>query len=470
MKLSDKTRRKIVELREELESIAGSHHDGSTTTYCYDDLELDAFLKFHKSIPSAAKALLNARQWKQENPVSIANVAPFYRTPPSTGGSKTKLPPAFLVCLEDGQGSVARDTEGRPIIWMMGIIYGTKHELQQQLVYALQRASHYRLPHHHPDEVCFITEVMSRDKFNYNPLRLGMCHTFRFPDAAVRSLLDFMRTTFPGSQYSVLHFCGLPSVITGTFQMIKPFVSTEAFNRLNLQSNFGYLKRDGHVDPKYLLPEWDKEGTFHFDLDAYVEWRAKEEGIAVNQLPPRGGGRSYELQTNNNPDDFGLSTLALLGTPESLQNNVIKMGWMEKRGSGMGLFATNRWKSKYMVLTPGCLFYFGSSKISASNVASRMISLDGGETCSVCQLLDNNEQEGNDDKKAQILLHAEGRDYIFGFSNDKDAQEWLVALQRQCQTTVEDDDDDADVSSTSTSEEPVVINPASVSILLVGAF
>jgi PH domain len=447
MKNSEKKRRNMEQLREDLESLCPDTH-GST----YSDLELDSFLTFHKSVPAAAKALLNARRWKEDNPVNIADVASYYRSPPGA-----KSPPAFLACLEDGQGGVARDNEGRPIIWMMGIIYGTKEELRQQLVYSLQRAARYRLPHHRPDEVCFVTEVMARE--SPNPLRLGMCSTFRFPDAAVRSLLDFMRATYPGSQFSVLHFCGLPSVVTGTFKMVKPFVSIEAFNRLNLKSNFSHLKRDGHVDPASLLPHWDNQGTFRFDLDEYVEWRAKEEGIAFGRIPHRGGGRSYESKSN--PEDFGLTTMALLGSPEA-RLNVIKMGWVDKRGSGAGLFASNRWKSKYMVLTPGCLFYFESPKISASNVPSRMISIDG-EASSVRRL--ESTEEGND-KTAMLQLLSEGREYIFGFSNEEEAEEWLQVLQIQCQS---DDDGDASTGSASTID-PIMVYPASVSVLCVGAY
>jgi PH domain len=447
MKTNEKKRRNILQLREELESLCPDT-PGST----YSDLELDSFLTFHKSVFSASKALLNARRWKDDNPVNIADVAQYYRSPP-----RAKSPPAFLACLEDGRGDVARDNEGRPIIWMMGIIYGTKEELRQQLVYALQRAAQYRLPHHRPDEVCFVTEVTARD--NPNPLRLGMCSTFRFPDAAVRSLLDFMRATFPGSQYSVLHFCGLPSVVTGTFKMVKPFVSIEAFNRLNLKSNFCHLKQDGHVDPASLLPHWDKEGTFRFDLDEYLEWRAKEEGIALSRIPPCGGGRAYEIESK--PEDFGLTTMSLLGCPEARQS-VIKMGWVDKRGSGVGLFASNRWKSKYMVLTPGCLFYFESPKISGSNVPSRMIVIDC-EASDVCRL--ESTEEGND-KTAMLRLQCDGRGYIFGFSNEEEAEEWFQALQGQCQS---DDDGYESTVSTSTAET-VMVYPASVLTLYVGAY
>ncbi|CAB9515766.1 expressed unknown protein [Seminavis robusta] len=448
--IKEKNRAKIALLHEELEALTPS-----STKANYSDLELDSFLQFTRSVPAAAKALLAARQWKEENPVSIADVASFYRAP-----SGTKIPPACLVCLEDGKGGVARDSEGRPIIWMMGVIYGNKEELKQQVTYALQRAAKYRLPHHRPDEVCFVTEVMSRTA---NPLRLGLCSTFRFPDSAVRSLFDVMKTYFPGSQFSVLHFCGLPGFVTSAFKMIKPFVSAEVFSRLKLKPNFVHLKRDGYVDPESILPEWDKAGTFQFDLDEYVEWRAKQEGIPLSQIPPRGQGRSYSSFSDNNPADFGLTTEALLGSPEKRQE-VIKMGWMEKRGSGMGMFSSFRWKTKYMLLTPGCLFYFETGKISNTNTAQRMITIEPGSSVERLPCT----EEGND-MKAMICLQSEGRDYIFGFTNEDEAEEWLCALQSECQNQNEDDDDE-DTDATSTGTPEPLIYPTSVKRLLVGEF
>jgi len=245
----------LEQLRDELESLS---HDSSAHT----DLELDSYLKFQKNVSSAAKALVASTDWKRRNPVNIADVSCFYRAPP---GGRSE-PPGCLVCLEDMKGNVARDVEGRPIIRMMGMVFGSEEELKQQIAYALQRAACYRLPHHRPGEVCFVTEVWDRETNSLSP-------TFRFPDAAVRSLFDFMKYYYPGSQFSVLHFCGVPSFVAGFFKMVKPFLGEEMFGRLKFKSNYVHLKRDGHVTPDNLLPHWDKEGAFEFDLDQYVEWR-----------------------------------------------------------------------------------------------------------------------------------------------------------------------------------------------------
>lgn len=403
-KTSDAQREKIQQLRTELMGLAP---ESSET---YSDLELDSYLQFQKSVSAAARTLLASRKWQKENPITIADVAPFYRAPPGK-----KNPPACLACLEDGKGGVARDHEGRPIICMMGVIYGNVEELKKQVAYALQRADIYRLPHHRPGEVCFVTEALSRESGWLSP-------SFRVPGAAVRSLFDFMKNYFPGSQFSVLHFCGLPSFVVGFFKVIKPFMSEEIFGRLKLKSNFAHLKKDGYVKKDSLLPHWDKEGTFEFDLDKYVEWRAREEGIPLTDVCARGHGRAYD-------GPLAYSTISVtaqdvLGTEEA-REDIVKKGWGEKQGSGLGLFSSNRWKSKYLVLTSGLLFYFESAKVSDTNEASRMIPID--KNSSVARLAAN-----PDEKKHMLCLSAD-REYVFGFSSEKEAQEWANVLQKQCE-------------------------------------
>ena len=424
----------IRELRDELEVLRPARDVSS-----YTDLELDSYLKMQRSVASAAKALVASEQWRRDHPVTIADVAPFLRAPPNQA-----TPPACLVCLEDGKGNVARDRQGRPIILMIGVIHGTEEELQQQISYALQRAAVYRLPHHQRvDEVCFVAEVQSRGETkSLNP-------SFRIPDGPVRSLFDFMKSKYPGSQFSVVHFCGLPGFVTQFFKLVKPFVSEELWSRLKLKSSFAHLKAGGYVDPSSLLPEWDKEGTFYFDLDMYVEWRAQEEGISVDRLCQRGQGRTYDGIFSISPP--ALTMEQLMGTPEK-RENVLKKGWVEKQGSGLGLFATNRWKSKYMVLQPGLLVYFESNKISSTNEASKWIPMDGSS--SVKRMV-------SDDNKAVFCLQSAGRDYLFGCKNEQEADDWLLALGKQCCGG----DTECEL------EEPhVMISPSKASSLCVGDF
>jgi len=409
-------------------------HDASLHT----DLELDSYLTFQRSVPAAAKALISSEEWKRDHPVSIVDVAPFLRSPPGHS-----VPSACLACLEDMKGNVARDTHGRPIILMMGMTYGTQLELEQQVAYALNRARQYRLPHLRPDEVCFVVEVMSRET-KWLPA------SFRIPDGPVRMLCDFMKTKYPGSQYSAIHFCGLPSFVVQFFKLVRPFVSDQLWSQLKLKKSFAHLKEGGHVAPSSLLPEWDKEGCFHFDLDMYVEWRAQVEGVSRHDLCPRGRGRQYDSVFSLHPS---LTLETVLGIPNQ-RENVIKTGWAEKQGSGMGLFASNRWKPKYLVLQPGVLIYFESNQISKTNVASKWIPID--ESSSVERRFSTENNKGY-----VVCLISAGREYLFGFKTEKEASDWMRVLQQQYDQKAATSDEDESI-------EP--INPLKVSSLLVGDF
>ena len=154
-------------------------------------------------------------------------------------------------------------------------------------------------------------------------------------------------------------------------------MSEEMYSRLNVKSNTGHLQKEGYMTTDNLLPEWDPQGTFHFNLDDYVDWRAHEERDMIRPdqtVCPQGQGRSYKGKLEI-PQASVLTTKQLLGSPEA-RENVMKSGWADKRGSGLGLFASNRWKRKFVILTQGLLTYFESAKISSSNHASRTIFID----------------------------------------------------------------------------------------------
>ena len=397
----------IAELRQQLSSLDASEE----STEELSDAELASFLHIQPSVEAAAKAIVAAEKWKHENGLTIKNVAEFLRSPPGA-----TMPPGCLVCLEDGKGGVARDKKGRPIIMKIGMMYGSEEEMKHQLAYAVQRANTYINPEDYPDlapyECCFVVEVCSRETGSLNA-------TFRFPDANTRSLLDFMKRVYPGSQFSVAHFCGLPSFVVGSFKLVKPFVSKEIFDRLKLKSSFKHLKKEGYVEPASLISHWDPEGTFDFDLDRYVEWRAEEEGVPLDQICARGQGRSYNAKSEM---ERAVSLFELLGTADN-REKILKHGSVEKKGSGVGLFASSRWKPKFLVLAPGMLLYFDSKKISDSNVASRLIPI--GPSADVERIY------GEEGKKAAMRFFCGEREYIFGFSAVQEAEEWTQALRKQ---------------------------------------
>ena len=67
-----------------------------------------------------------------------------------------------------------------------------------------------------------------------------------------------------------------------------------------------------------------------------------------------------------------------------------------------------------------------------------------------------------------INLQSEGRDYIFGFTNEEEADEWLTALHSECQSHNDDDDEETEATSIGTPEP--LIYPTSVKTLLVGEY
>lgn len=163
-----------------------------------------------------------------------------------------------------------------------------------------------------------------------------------------------------------------------------------------------------------LLPVWDKDGTFQFDLDEYVEWRAREEGADENQICPRGMGRQYQ------EDDSLVSAADLLDGEQAMKAmKVIKYGKCQKQGSGIGFFGTTRWKEKLMVVIPTALFYFDSQDITKQNKARRFIPLDPSCTVSV---------RDYDTTLIVVRVHAMARDFDFGFNNRDEATEWAKAI------------------------------------------
>ena len=89
-----------------------------------------------------------------------------------------------------------------------------------------------------------------------------------------------------GALFSSSHFCGLPMFVTWAFRLVRPFMRAETYEAMVLKPSFAHLPK--HMDAEMMLPRWG--GTRAFDLDEYVEWRAREEGVDLATLCPRGAG------------------------------------------------------------------------------------------------------------------------------------------------------------------------------------
>lgn len=381
-------------LRKELKTLS---HDPSD----YTNGDLLSFYKIQGSISDAAKAVISSAQWKKNNPVTIADVAPFLRAPPGE-----KYPSGCFVLLEDMEGGVARDSSGRPIILMNGMVHGSAEEMKKNISYALERCKLYCREEDGQvsGESCTVVEIVSRDTGSLNT-------SFRFPDANHKALFDFMRAVYPGSQLSTTHFCGVPRFIVSCFALCKPFMASELFDRLNVKSNFKHLKKDGHISLDNMLSVWDAKGKLEFDFDKYIEWRCKEEQI--DNVCPIGEGRKAEATSYIPP-----SALELLG--DEADENIIKSGQVQKQGSGKGLFGTSKWKTKLLVLQPGLLVYFDSKKVTSDNHASRMIPINAQSSV---------ERPGED---GHIVIKALQREFLFKCFSEEDAEDWAKILRKEC--------------------------------------
>jgi len=215
--------------------------------------------------------------------------------------------------------------------------------------------------------------------------------------------------------------------------------------------------------------------------------RAQQEKMrnlirADQTMCPRGQGRSYHGKLEI-PRGV-LTTQDLLATTEG-KEKVVKSGWVDKRGSGVGLFATNRWKPKFLILTPGLLMYFDSNKVSSTNQASRLIVIDGSS--SVGRLAggsdvhdDSGDDYNNNDSRALVCFQSSNREYVFGFSSEEEADEWVQVLQKQCD--VAESREEPAIKQTSHVQQATnnnssiinatssVVSPSSVSSLCVGYY
>lgn len=351
------------------------------------DEEIQAFLEIHRQdVFAAAKAVAAAAVWKRDNPVSILDVSAFYRAPPGA-----KHPPGCGVLLENPKtGDCARDLEGNPIVVVIGgFFHGNAHEINQQMHYVLQRASVYSKS----CKVLGIIEVQPRTKQDTS--------CFRFPEAASRSGFDVAKRFYPGSQTGAIHFCGLPRIVTAGFAVCSSFLD---LSKLQLKPNFSHLSK--YISKENMLKEWG--GTLEFDLNEYVEWRAREENVPLKKLCPRGLGRPYHATDNI------ITASALLE-----HNEVIFQGTVQKQGSGIGFLSSRKWKMKLLVAVPKSLYYFDSTQVNEKNKATRMIALDD---LSTVELLN--------DSANTFRVHSEGRNFDFQAETADLATQWKESIEK----------------------------------------
>lgn len=186
-----------------------------------------------------------------------------------------------------------------------------------------------------------------------------------------------------------------------------------------------------------MLPRWG--GTLAFDLDEYIEWRAREEGVDVATLCLRGAGKAFDAKAAAAAQEAAMAAASGaseggggggVSAPELLaEGGALKHGAVSKRGSGKGLFSTVRWKPKLLVLTPEALAYFDSPDASdPANKLARLIPLRGpGGTVGDASVarVGLGESVGG---PQQFSVSAGGRDYLFSADGADEADGWVKAI------------------------------------------
>ena len=364
---------------------------------------------------AAAKVKESMAARKEYRKLTMKDVAEFYRAP--AGGCT--FPCGCLFPLEDMKGGVYRDNLGRPIVVSLGMQHGSAVEMQRQYGFVSELLEAHKRPNG-PRGACIVIEIRPREP--------SVPPSFRFPDRDVRTLFDMGRDVYPESLYSTTHFCGLPRAVTWAFKLVRPFMRREAYAAMVLKPSFAHL---GAVMPRgSMLQQWG--GELAFDLDEWLEWRAKEEGVPTEELCPRNQGRAFDpaakaaasgdAMTDSLRAD-SIDARALLsgevgasGAPPRLH------GAVDKRGSGRGMFGNVRWKPKLLAVCDIGLVYFDGLDESDQNKAARIVPLgEPGTTVA--------RRPSERARAHQFAVVCATREYLFAVPSEEAAAKWVGALE-----------------------------------------
>ena len=393
--------------------------------------ELEGYLKMRKGDAREAESQYRSTlAWRaSRRPVTIADVAPFMRSANGASG-----PDGCVVCLEDMKGGCHRDRKGRPIVASIGMMHGTPKEMQEQMTYALDRAMLYSKPGQLQAQ-CSVVDVNGPE---------GATKTFRFPDKPARSVMDMQRQHYPGSAVgSTTHFCGLPRAVTWAFVLCKPFMAKETYDNMILKPNFSHLSGK-HIDAEHMPREWG--GELDWDINAYIAWRAQEEGdvvldeAAVRQYDAEaqaaigagGGGAGGEDEDANMLESMSSAAMDALGGEGGVGGGAAAaektMGPVYKRGSGVGMFASTKWKEKLLCVTGGSCVYWDSTEISEKNKAARFLQLTGA----YAEAVDKEMDKGRGGSKGFMFrVVAPARSFTFSCASEEERAMWLEGFRRE---------------------------------------
>jgi len=319
-------------------------------------IQIMGFLNHHEwDYETAAAAVKTAQARLEMLEPSIRDVAPFMRS-----GEGCKGPDGTWMLLEDMQGGVHRDLEGRAILVSIGMMHGSPHEMLMQQSYWINRVGATVTDEGKIPGVCFIMEIPGR----------GGRRTFRMADKGTQMTFEAKKRYYPVALYGgQWHFCGVPDKLAWIFNhFIRRILPAEGRKMMNLTGDFSNLKN--FLPPESILKEWG--GELEWNVDDYVAWRAQKEGIldlgtTVRRFDPR---ESKKVAKNRRYKDISSEHLLDFFVRPSM------VGPIEKQGSGEGRFSSTKWKRKLLMLgPPGFLTYFDSEEVSGANRARRVIDL-----------------------------------------------------------------------------------------------
>ena len=126
--------------------------------------------------------------------------------------------------------------------------------------------------------------------------------------------------------------------------------------------------------------------------------------------------------------DFdGISAAAL----DKLEGVTKKFGVVQKRGSGVGMFASTKWKKKLLCVLGGSCVYFDGTEISEKNCASRYLPLAGA----FVEVLDSESgKKGPAGASHAFKVIAPARSFTFGCSSKEELDGWLAAFNAEITT------------------------------------
>ena len=221
------------------------------------EFEMYSFLQRNNNDPEkAARSYLNSLRWRRHyDPPTIAEVCPHLRCRPGAAA-----PDGCIFLLERKGQDCARDKMGRPIIVMMGMMYGNEWELHRQLEYVLNRLSKYSNPNG-LHNACTVWDARART---------GAFKTFRSPDETYLTMVKHEEKYYPGFLQGYVLLCHVPDLIATLFYLANPFLPEYIKKSFFVSLDYSIL--NSYISNENMWTDWG--GDFTFSLDEYITWRA----------------------------------------------------------------------------------------------------------------------------------------------------------------------------------------------------